>query len=1119
MRLRGAGIGTMLCAFVSIASGASGATVPRELKDVAPKIERELKKGRAPVETAKKKLARANEQLAALDADRAKANEAPPAAEGAPAALPDVAVLKSIDAKIEKLKKTVPALEAKLADAEKAALPFDQVAKALGAYTRGNWKVARDEAESSKLPGVDKELAYMGALARMRLGELKEAVERLDKPELAGVGDTQRFLGLAKLRLGDKAGALGHLQKARIPADDGEAHAALGEILLEDKKMEPAADELERAVKATPGDTRVLGMLGRVQLELGRNEKAAKTLERLVQLAPRDHEAAYLEAVARSRAGDSTGAERALTRFLSKSKRAAGDARYERPHLAPYLVPTYGYDAGLPGAPDEGSARNQVAVYLAERGEYEQSRRELDGAPANDARAAYNRGLVEIGAGRLPQAKNALEKALAATPDKPNASQALGVVALLSDDAAAAAAAFTDAARRAPKDDLPKIGLAVASALAKKTADADKALKALAERSGRVGHAARVDLAAIRIAAGPTQAAAAKEALGAAGGEDDRTPEASYVRGQIAEAGGALDEAQAAYGHAVTLAPNYFDALTALGRIAVQKGDHGSARAALERAIALQPGQLEPHALLAKALAGLGDEKGAATEDDQARRLEAQAKKEAKEQPGDEHKPAKVVGVTAFDNSGRDPKNQWLSVGIAEALSSDLPKLGGIRVVERAQLQKAFDEVRLQQLTSPDDKAAPEVGKIVGADALVVGSYQIVNGQIRVLGRLVAVVSGTVLRAGESSGRLDDLFNIERKLALDLLSDYAGASGPSKDAFFKSQAPALGSLEAVARAQVALSRGDTAEAKAQIAKASAADPTFAAGYADLKKSAEATANAAVLPFTNSSRRASDDWLAGGIAEALSGDLRKLGVPQVERLAIEKVMTEKRFTEMFSESGDTVKQAGKQIGAKALVVGSFQSDGTSIRMDARLVDVATNKVLLADHVDGKMADLFQLETQLAINLGKQLNPKVSESDAAELEDDHPSLAEYEKKMKGHAPKVAKMDPKTVNEAPQKVAQQLAATGVVWVPDSPSAVPPPVAPKNKQAVPAFVETRIVLTGDRVRIDGRIVDQRNNFIIASTTAEGPRDQAPGLEQQVAAELARAVAALPPAPSGGVR
>ena len=1085
MRLRGAGIGTMLCAFVSIASGASGATVPRELKDVAPKIERELKKGRAPVETAKKKLARANEQLAALDADRAKANEAPPAAEGAPAALPDVAVLKSIDAKIEKLKKTVPALEAKLADAEKAALPFDQVAKALGAYTRGNWKVARDEAESSKLPGVDKELAYMGALARMRLGELKEAVERLDKPELAGVGDTQRFLGLAKLRLGDKAGALGHLQKARIPADDGEAHAALGEILLEDKKMEPAADELERAVKATPGDTRVLGMLGRVQLELGRNEKAAKTLERLVQLAPRDHEAAYLEAVARSRAGDSTGAERALTRFLSKSKRAAGDARYERPHLAPYLVPTYGYDAGLPVAPDEGSARNQVAVYLAERGEYEQSRRELDGAPANDARAAYNRGLVEIGAGRLPQAKNALEKALAATPDKPNASQALGVVALLSDDAAAAAAAFTDAARRAPKDDLPKIGLAVASALAKKTADADKALKALAERSGRVGHAARVDLA---------------HADGAVpdGGEGDGEGDAGATPGEWlpAEAGGGE-----------------------LGRIAVQKGDHGSARAALERAIALQPGQLEPHALLAKALAGLGDEKGAATEDDQARRLEAQAKKEAKEQPGDEHKPAKVVGVTAFDNSGRDPKNQWLSVGIAEALSSDLPKLGGIRVVERAQLQKAFDEVRLQQLTSPDDKAAPEVGKIVGADALVVGSYQIVNGQIRVLGRLVAVVSGTVLRAGESSGRLDDLFNIERKLALDLVSDYAGASGPSKDAFFKSQAPALGSLEAVARAQVALSRGDTAEAKAQIAKASAADPTFAAGYADLKKSAEATANAAVLPFTNSSRRASDDWLAGGIAEALSGDLRKLGVPQVERLAIEKVMTEKRFTEMFSESGDTVKQAGKQIGAKALVVGSFQSDGTSIRMDARLVDVATNKVLLADHVDGKMADLFQLETQLAINLGKQLNPKVSESDAAELEDDHPSLAEYEKKMKGHAPKVAKMDPKTVNEAPQKVAQQLAATGVVWVPDSPSAVPPPVAPKNKQAVPAFVETRIVLTGDRVRIDGRIVDQRNNFIIASTTAEGPRDQAPGLEQQVAAELARAVAALPPAPSGGVR
>src|SRR4051812_12841539 len=107
-------IGGMAAAIVcTVAAIASAAPVPRELKDVAPKIEREVKKGRAPVEAARRKLARANEQLAAIEADRAKANTPAPAAEGAEAPVTDVALLKSLDAKAEKIKKTVPGLEAK----------------------------------------------------------------------------------------------------------------------------------------------------------------------------------------------------------------------------------------------------------------------------------------------------------------------------------------------------------------------------------------------------------------------------------------------------------------------------------------------------------------------------------------------------------------------------------------------------------------------------------------------------------------------------------------------------------------------------------------------------------------------------------------------------------------------------------------------------------------------------------------------------------------------------------------------------------------------------------------------------------------------------------------------
>ena len=248
-----------------------------------------------------------------------------------------------------------------------------------------------------------------------------------------------------------------------------------------------------------------------------------------------------------------------------------------------------------------------------------------------------------------------------------------------------------------------------------------------------------------------------------------------------------------------------------------------------------------------------------------------------------------MIGIHAFDNSGKSAPHAWLSVGIAEALATDLPKLGGLRVVDRTQLQKAFDEARLQELTAVDASDAPRLGKMVGADALVIGSFQIVGTQVRMLGRLVAVDSGTVIRAGEATGKLDDLFAIERKLALDLLADYAGAAAKDKEAFFRSQAPPLEGLAAVAEADAALRRGDRAAAKTALARAEKSDPKFASAYADLKKTAEATANVAVLPLTNAAGRADEAWLAGGIAESLAGDLRKLGVPQVERLAIDKLM--------------------------------------------------------------------------------------------------------------------------------------------------------------------------------------------------------------------------------------
>jgi TolB-like protein len=310
-----------------------------------------------------------------------------------------------------------------------------------------------------------------------------------------------------------------------------------------------------------------------------------------------------------------------------------------------------------------------------------------------------------------------------------------------------------------------------------------------------------------------------------------------------------------------------------------------------------------------------------------------------------------------------------------------------------------------------------------------------------------------------------------------------------------------------------------------LARAAASDPRLAAATSELGRAAQARAHVAVLPLSNSSGRPADAWLAGGIAESLSGDLRKLGVPQVERLAIDKLLTEQRFTALFSTTGGgsaEVEAVGKKLGAQALVVGSYATVGERLRIDARLVDIASQAVLLADSVEGPSDTLFALETELAMRLGRQLNPQVSDADRRALEAGHGSLQALEQRQRallgqgGTAAPTAEAEgarAAAVREAPQVVAGRMAAAGTLALPVAGG--PAPVAPPRTTAIRALLESRVVEQGDRLRLDVRLVDPRSGAVLASTSIEGLREQLGRLEAQAAQTLIQKVGALPPLPA----
>jgi len=136
------------------------------------------------------------------------------------------------------------------------------------------------------------------------------------------------------------------------------------------------------------------------------------------------------------------------------------------------------------------------------------------------------------------------------------------------------------------------------------------------------------------------------------------------------------------------------------------------------------------------------------------------------------------VAVLPFKNLNADPRTDWLKVGIAETMISDLRKSGRVPVVERSQIDRAVAEIALQAMREKSAPAAEEasaarIGKLVGAKTIVLGTFQQAGKQLRINARFVAVETGVVRGAAKVTGALDGVFGLQDKIVAALLGEGA----------------------------------------------------------------------------------------------------------------------------------------------------------------------------------------------------------------------------------------------------------------------------------------------------------------------------------------------------------
>ena len=122
---------------------------------------------------------------------------------------------------------------------------------------------------------------------------------------------------------------------------------------------------------------------------------------------------------------------------------------------------------------------------------------------------------------------------------------------------------------------------------------------------------------------------------------------------------------------------------------------------------------------------------------------------------------------------------------------------------------------------------------------------------------------------------------------------------------------------------------------------------------------------AVLDFINLTGESEHAWVAVGIAETVTADLRALGTL--------KVVERWRVVEAGRRTDGTAPQIAAALGVKLVLVGSFQRYGDSIRIVARVVDATAGEAVADAKVDGPFERIFDLQDQIVVTLSKELGP--------------------------------------------------------------------------------------------------------------------------------------------------
>lgn len=132
---------------------------------------------------------------------------------------------------------------------------------------------------------------------------------------------------------------------------------------------------------------------------------------------------------------------------------------------------------------------------------------------------------------------------------------------------------------------------------------------------------------------------------------------------------------------------------------------------------------------------------------------------------------------------------------------------------------------------------------------------------------------------------------------------------------------------------------------------------------------------AVLPFANLSPDPDDAFFAAGLHDEILNQLTN--IRNLKVISRQSVLR-------YADSELTIPEIAQELRVSHIMEGSVRYAGDRIRVTAQLIDTATDEHLWSETFDMDFADVFEAESQIAMNVANAMQVNFSEAEQAALE---------------------------------------------------------------------------------------------------------------------------------------